>query len=195
MIKIAILGDIGSGKTFVSKLFEMPTFNADEEVIQIYRNNKQCFYKLRKKFKNKKISFPINKKDLINLILEKKNNLEVINKIVHPIVRNRMKNFLKKNKGKKAVVLDIPLFLENKLNKKTDYLVFINSKKKDINKKIKQRKSNLKLIKRLKKFQLSNKIKKKKANFIINNNFRKFNVKRNVTIVKNKILENERSYS
>ena len=137
MIKIAILGDIGSGKTFVSKLFKLPVFNADKEVIKIYKSNKQCFHKLRKKFKNKTISFPINKKDLINLILEKKNNLKIINNIVHPIVRNKMKNFLKKNKREKAVVLDIPLFLENKLNKKTHYLIFVNSKKKDINRKIK----------------------------------------------------------
>ena len=62
MIKIAVLGDIGSGKTFISKLFKLPIFNADKEVIQIYKSNKQCFYKLRKKFKNKRISFPINKK-------------------------------------------------------------------------------------------------------------------------------------
>ena len=195
MIKIAILGDIGSGKTFVSKLFKLPVFNADKEVIKIYRSNKQCFHKLRKKFKNKKISFPINKKDLINLILEKKNNLKIINNIVHPIVRNKMKDFLKKNKREKAVVLDIPLFLENKLNKKTHYLIFVNSKKKDINRKIKQRKSNLKLIKRLRKFQLSNKIKRKSADFIINNNFKKLNVKKNVIIIKKKILKNERSYS
>ena len=121
--------------------------------------------------------------------------MKIINNVVHPIVRNKMKNFLKKNKREKAVVLDIPLFLENKLNKKTDYLIFVNSKKKDINRKIKQRKSNLKLIKRLKKFQLSNKIKRKSADFIINNNFKKLNVKKNVIIIKKKILKNERSYS
>ena len=195
MIKIAILGDIGSGKTFVSKLFKLPVFNADKEVIKIYKSNKQCFHKLRKKFKNKTISFPINKKDLINLILEKKKNLKIINNVVHPIVRNKMKNFLKKNKREKAVVLDIPLFLENKLNRKTDYLIFVNSKKKNINRKIKQRKSNLKLIKRLRKFQLSNKIKRKSADFIINNDFKKLNVKKNVIIIKKKILKNERSYS
>ena len=121
--------------------------------------------------------------------------MKIINNVVHPIVRNKMKNFLKKNKGEKAVVLDIPLFLENKLNRKTDYLIFVNSKKKNINRKIKQRKSNLKLIKRLKKFQLSNKIKRKSADFIINNNFKKLNVKKNVIIIKKKILKNERSYS
>ena len=40
-----------------------------------------------------------------------------------------MNKFLKKNKNKKAVVLDIPLFLENKLNLNTDILVFIHPSK------------------------------------------------------------------
>ena len=106
-----------------------------------------------------------------------------------------MKSFLKTNKNKKAIVLDIPLYLENKLNKKRDYLVFVNAKIGDINKKISRRKTSNKLIKILKKFQMSNKIKKKKADFIINNNFRELNVKRNVRIIKSKILKNERNYT
>ena len=36
MIRIALTGDIGSGKTFISKLFGYPVFNADEVVIKIY---------------------------------------------------------------------------------------------------------------------------------------------------------------
>ena len=195
MIKIAILGDIGAGKTFISKLFGFPVFNADKEVKKIYLTNKQCFNKLKKKFPDKRITYPINKKNLIDIILEKKQNLKIINQIVHPIVRRRMKFFLKKNKNKNAIVLDIPLYLENKLNKKKDYLVFVNAKTGDINKKISDRKSSNKLIKILKKFQISNKIKKKKADFIINNNFKESNVKRNVRIVKSKILKNERNYT
>ena len=195
MIKIAILGDIGAGKTFVSKLFGFPVFNADKEVKKIYKSNKKCFNKLKKKFPNKQITYPINKKVLIDIIIEKKQNLKIINEIVHPIVRGKMKSFLKKNKNKKAIVLDIPLYLENKLNKKRDYLVFVNAKIGDINKKISRRKTSNKLIKILKKFQMSNKIKKKKADFIINNNFRELNVKRNVRIIKSKILKNERNYT
>ena len=195
MIKIAILGDIGAGKTFVSKLFGFPVFNADKEVKKIYKSNKKCFNKLKKKFPNKQITYPINKKVLIDIIIEKKQNLKIINEIVHPIVRGRMKSFLKKNKNKKAIVLDIPLYLENKLNKKRDYLVFVNAKIGDINKKISRRKTSNKLIKILKTFQMSNKIKKKKADFIINNNFRELNVKRNVRIIKSKILKNERNYT
>ena len=40
-----------------------------------------------------------------------------------------MYNFIKQNKGKKIIVLDIPLLLENKINKKSDILIFVDSKK------------------------------------------------------------------
>ena len=49
MIKIGILGDIGSGKSFVSKQFGFPIFNADKEVKNNYNNDRSCFIKLRKK--------------------------------------------------------------------------------------------------------------------------------------------------
>ena len=47
--KAGILGDIGSGKSFVSKQFKYPVFNADNEVNNIYKKNKDCFRKLKKK--------------------------------------------------------------------------------------------------------------------------------------------------
>ena len=52
MIKIGILGDIGSGKSFVAKQFGYPVFNADKEVAKIYKNDKNCFKKLKKIFPN-----------------------------------------------------------------------------------------------------------------------------------------------
>ncbi len=195
MIRIAILGNIGSGKTFISKLFGFPVFNADEEVKNIYLKNNKCYINLKKKFPKYVTSFPIKKKVLINIILENKKNIKIINQIVHPIVRRKMTAFLKRNKKTKAVVLDVPLFLENKLNDKNDYLIFVNSKIRDIKKKLNQRNSSYKLVKILKNLQISCKIKKKKANFIINNNFKKKTVKKNVILIKNKILNNERDNS
>ena len=50
MIKIAVVGDIGSGKSHIAKLFGYPVFNADQEVANIYKKNKNCFKKLKKKF-------------------------------------------------------------------------------------------------------------------------------------------------
>jgi dephospho-CoA kinase len=41
MIRIGILGDIGSGKSFVAKNFGYPVFSADNEVAIIYQNDKK----------------------------------------------------------------------------------------------------------------------------------------------------------
>ena len=62
MIKIALVGDICSGKTYISKLFKEPVFNADYEVAKIYKENKKCFKKLKKKFPKFIDRFPIEKK-------------------------------------------------------------------------------------------------------------------------------------
>ena len=50
MIIIGIVGDIGSGKSYVAKQFGYPVFNADNEVTKIYKNSKSCFRKLKDKF-------------------------------------------------------------------------------------------------------------------------------------------------
>ena len=189
MIKIGILGNIGSGKTFVANQFGFPVFNADAEVIKIYKNNKSCFKTLKKNFPNHIFSFPIKKKEISQLILSNKKNLKKINKIVHPIVRSRMSKFINKNKKKKIVILDIPLLLENKIKKKDFILVFVDAKKKAIIKNLKKRKNyNLKIINILKKFQLPLKVKMKKSHYIIKNDFSEQSIKKNVRILKNKIL-------
>ena len=85
-----------------------------------------------------------------------------------------MNKFLKKYKNKKIVILDIPLLLENKINKKSDILVFVQSKQIDIVKKLKKRKNfNQKLLKKFKDIQYPTSYKKKKSNFIIKNDFTK----------------------
>ena len=189
MIKIAIIGDIGSGKSFVSKQFLSPVFDADKEVKKIYQNDQKCFKKLKKKLTKFISSFFIKKKEIGKAILENKNNLKKIINVVYPIIRIRMKKFFKKNKNKKIIVLDIPLLLENKLNKKNYILIFVSARKSKIMKNLKKRKNyNPQILKVLKKFQLPLELKRKKSNYIINNNLIKLNVKKNIKIIKNKIL-------
>ena len=174
MIKIGILGDIGSGKSYVARNFGYPVFNADLEVAKLYQQDKNIFNQLKKKLPKYIHSFPIEKKEISNAILANKNNLNKIVKIVHLEVRKKMNKFLKKYKNKKIVVLDIPLLLENKINKKEDILVFVQSKQADIVRKLKIRKNfNQKLLKKFKSIQYSVKYKKKKSNFIIKNDFTK----------------------
>ena len=103
MIRIGIIGDIGSGKSYVAKQFGFPVFDADIEVNKIYKKNRKCFKKLKKEFPNHIFSFPIKKKELSRAVAENKNNIKKINKIVHPEVRLRMKKFIKKYKKKKLL--------------------------------------------------------------------------------------------
>ena len=160
MIRIAIIGGIGSGKSFISKLFGYPVFNADNEVKYIY-----------------------------------KKNLKVISSIVHPLVRNRMKKFITKNKKRKFVILDIPLLIENKLNEKKDIIIFIQSKNSKVLQRLKKRPFfNGKLIKSLRENQVILSKKRKLANYIIYNNYSLHIMKKKINIIKKEIL-NERNSS
>tara|TARA_Y100000590_G_scaffold468535_1_gene651623 strand:- start:1197 stop:1775 length:579 start_codon:yes stop_codon:yes gene_type:complete len=191
MIRIAVLGDIGSGKSFVANQFGYPVFNADNVVSQLYKKNKKCFKKLKKKLPKYIFSFPIKKNELTKAIMANTRNLNEIVKIVHPEVRKKMSRFIKKNKKKKVVVLDIPLLLENKINRKNDILVFVEAKKTEIRKRLKNRR-NLKteIVKKLKKLQLPLELKKKKSNFILKNNFRSQTSKKSVKNILREIFKN-----
>ena len=178
MIRIGLVGDIGSGKSYIAKNFGYPVFNADIEVGKLYKKDKKIFNKLKKTLPKFFSSFPIDKNDVTNAILSNKSNLKKIIKIVHLEIRKKLSKFLNKNKKKKIVILDIPLLLENKINKKNDILVFVQSRKSDIRKRLEKRVNfNKKLISKFKNIQLPLDYKKKKSKFIIKNNFKKKTVK------------------
>ena len=189
MIRIAIVGGIGSGKSHIAGLFNYPTFNADLEVAKIYKTNKQCFKGLKKKLPEYFSSFPIKKEEIIKAIVDSEKNLKKITKIVHPEIRKKLNIFLKDNNKKKAVILDIPLLLENKLNQKGDIIIFIQSKKTEVTKRLKKRNNfSLDLLNKFKKIQLSLSYKKKKSHFIIKNNFTNKSAKINIQKILKKIL-------
>tara|TARA_Y100000768_G_scaffold18178_1_gene12533 strand:+ start:889 stop:1458 length:570 start_codon:yes stop_codon:yes gene_type:complete len=184
MRRIALVGDIGSGKTFFSKLFKYPVFNADLIVSNLYKKDKYLFRKIKKSFPQIISSFPLKKDELLKIILKRPNNLKILSKIIHPQVRKKMREFLKKYRKKKFVILDVPLFLENKLNIKKDIIIFIEADKKKIRDKIKKRKNiNLKLINILRKNQIPIRLKKKKSTFFIKNNFISKTAKKNVKLI------------
>ena len=190
MIKIGILGDIGSGKSFISKNFGYPVFNADHEVSQIYKKNKKIYFKLKKILPKNFQSFPIQKKEVLKAILNNKKNLKKIIKVIHLEIRKKLKIFLRKNKNQKIVVLDIPLLLENKINKKNDILIFVDSKKNEIEKRLKKRKNfNIKLIKMFRKIQLPLDLKKKKSHFVIKNDFKYKSIRKDIKMILGEILK------
>ena len=196
MNRIGILGDVGSGKSYVAKQFGYPVFNADKEVSELYKKNRKCYKKLKKTLPRYVTNFPVDKSKLLEAIIDNHKNLKKIIKIIHPEIRLKMNSFIKKNKNKKFVILDVPLLLENKINKKNDILIFVDSKKKEINIRLKKRPNfNLKIATIFRKFQLSIETKKRKSNFVIKNDFNKNSVKIGVKRVIKKILLNDRSYT
>jgi len=181
MIKIGILGDIGAGKSYVAKNFGYPVFNADVEVSKLYKKDKRIFNKLKKILPKYIHLFPVNKNEICNAILANKSNLKKIVKIVHLEVKKKMNIFLRKHENKKIIILDIPLLLENKINKKNDILVFVKSKKSDILKRLKKRKNfNSRLLNKFKKIQLPLDYKMNKSQFVIKNNFTNKSVNKSI---------------
>ena len=96
---------------------------------------------------------------------------------------------MRKNKDKKIIILDVPLLLENKINKKKDILIFVQARKKETLKRLRKRKNfNQALLKKFQNIQLPLDYKKKKSQFVIKNNFTKRTVKNDIRDILKKIL-------
>ena len=129
MIKIGITGSLASGKTTASKILSFrrgPLFSADKAVKELYKN-KHFKSLVSKRFKIKNNSQL--KKSLKNLILKNKNSIKKLEKIIHPLVRKKMKIFTTQNRNKKLLFYEIPLLIESKLMKHFNVIFFIKAKR------------------------------------------------------------------
>ena len=130
MIKIGITGSLASGKTTASKILSLrrgPLFSADLAVKELYRN-KNFKSIIVKKFGLK--SSKQLKKSLKSLIHKNESQLRKLEKIIHPLVRKKIRKFTSNNKNKKILFYDIPLLIESKLMKFFDVIIFVKAKKK-----------------------------------------------------------------
>jgi dephospho-CoA kinase len=193
MVRVGILGSVGSGKTFVANIFKELSFNifsADNEVANIYKNNKTVNRKIAKFFKLKLYKGKINKQDLRDSLKKNPKKFKFLNKTIHPIVRKRLAIFLSRFKKNKLVVLDIPLLVENKMVNFVDILVLVKTRSNSFLSRIKKRKNlDKQFLNILKKQQVSEKIKETYADFIIYNSS-KNKVKLQVKNILDKILLN-----
>jgi dephospho-CoA kinase len=193
MVRVGILGSVGSGKSFVANIFRELGFNifsADNEVANIYKNNKIVNKKVSKFFKLKLYKGKINKQQLRDSLKKNPNKFRFLNNIIHPIVRKKLVLFLSRFKKNKLIVLDVPLLVENKMFNFVDILIFVKTRSKSFLSRIKKRKNlDKQFLNILKKKQANEKIKESYADFIIYNSS-KNKVKLKVKNIIDKIILN-----
>ena len=107
MIRIAVVGDIGSGKSHIAKQFGFPVFNADVEVATLYRKSRKYYNKLKRALPKHVTSFPVKKNDILIFVDAEK-------KEINKRLRKRFKN--NKNIIKKFRKLQLPIEFKKKIS-------------------------------------------------------------------------------
>ena len=182
MIKIGITGSLASGKTTASKILSFrrgPLFSADKIVKEFYRN-KHFKSLVSKRFKLKNNSQL--KKSLKDMILKNKNNIKRLEKIIHPLVRKKMKNFTAQNRNKKLLFYEIPLLIESKLMSHFNVIIFIKAKKQLRLKRFQSKKGDKKLFNLLNNKQMNETKKIKFCDYVVVN-------EKNLNILKMNLLD------
>ena len=182
MKKIGITGSLASGKSTASKILAFkkgPLFSADNIVKKLYRKNKYRNL-IAKKFDIKNTTN--FKRILKDKISENKSLINKLEKIVHPLVRNEMKKFVKKNISKKFVFFEIPLLIESKLMKNFDVIIFIKAQKSVRLKRFLSKGGTKKIFQLLNKKQLKDKKKIKFCDHVVVN-------EKNIKFLKEKLLD------
>ena len=131
MIKIGITGKIGTGKTTVSKILKLigyKVFESDKEVRKAFLNL-EIKEKIKKQFARNipNLFFRngfLNRKSLGKYVFSNKNELVILENIVHPIINQAQKLFIKNNKNDAVLFFDIPLLFEKKKYKNFDYIFY-----------------------------------------------------------------------
>ena len=181
MIKIGITGSLASGKSTASKFLSGkrgPLFSADNAVKELYKHS--SFRSLiSKKFKIKNNNQI--KKNLKKMIFNNSDELKKLERIIHPLVRKKMKKFTTKNKNKKLLFYEIPLLIESKLMKHFDKIIFIKSKKQLRLKRFKLKNGDKKLFNLLNSKQMGDNVKTKSSDYIVVN-------EKNLKILKKNLL-------
>ena len=129
MIKIAITGNIGSGKSTITKIIRelgFKVFDSDNEVKKALLK-KDLINEINKEFKSKISGLikknKIDKAKLGEFVFSNQDELKKLEQIVHPKVWENKKKFFEKNCNEPVVFLDIPLLFEKKLQSKFDFFI------------------------------------------------------------------------
>jgi dephospho-CoA kinase len=113
---IGLTGSIATGKSFVADIFrknKIPVFSSDQEVGKLLKEKKVIdLIKEQEELFKVIENGVINKEKLSRLVFKDNKILEILEKILHPLVNERREVFTQQNFKEKIALLEIPLLFE-----------------------------------------------------------------------------------
>ena len=130
MIKIALTGSIGMGKSTVAKMFEaagVPVFDADAVVRQLQRPGGALVERIRQLFPGTVSSGTLDRDCLAQIVLGDTARLKALEEIVHPAVQDWRQAFVDEHPDAPALLFEIPLLFETGGETEFDKIVVVSA--------------------------------------------------------------------
>lgn len=115
MIRLAITGSIGMGKSTVARMFEragVPVFDADAVVRELQAKDPEIIASIGRRFGGTVSGGVLDRDALSRAVLRSPAELDALEAIVHPAVQAARLRFIEENADRPALLFDIPLLFE-----------------------------------------------------------------------------------
>ena len=130
MIKVALTGSIGMGKSTVARMFAdagVPVFDADAVVRQLQGPGGALIERIGELFPGCVRSGTLDRECLAQIVLADRSKLALLESIVHPAVREWRDVFIEKHRESPALIFEIPLLFETGSEKEFDKVVVVSA--------------------------------------------------------------------
>ena len=188
MLKVGLTGGIGSGKSVISKVFEIlgiPVYNSDNVAKYLINNLPIIKEKLIYEFGNEVFdqNGNLNQQFLAQLVFNSPGKLNILNSIIHPEVREDFVKWLNSKNEFPYIIKEAAIIVESETYKELDYLIVVTALEKEKIKRVMERDNcSENEVKQRMKNQLPDAEKIKVADFIINNNENEMILKQIISI-------------
>jgi dephospho-CoA kinase len=170
LIKIGLTGCIGMGKSTTLKMFQnegVSTWSADEAVSRLYTKGGQAVLKVQALTPESVVDNAVSREKLREEVKKRPELLLSLELIVNPLIKTDRERFLCSNSEHRAVVLDLPLLFENKMESDFDIIVVVSAAEEEQKERVLSRNTmDIKLLNIIKSKQISDKEKRSRADFV-----------------------------
>jgi len=130
VIKIALTGSIGMGKSTVARMFEhagIPVFDADAEVRRLQGPGGALVERIGERFPDTVSGGVLDRDKLAELVLNDPQQLADLERIVHPEIRAAREEFIDRNGDAPALLFEIPLLFETASEAEFDKVIVVSA--------------------------------------------------------------------